>query len=395
MADNPFIAEAPNGHVVAQRMAGPIILGLPFYWLATRAPFSEGFSFVPGGLAASFAMTAAAVLIFQGLRDRVGTWVALGSTLVFALATPTWSVSADQLWTHTVTQLGIAGSIFAASRRSWWLAGAFLAIGILARPHLALIAAIPGVAVAMTRREIGPVLKIGLPSISAMLVLVTWNKWMFGVPGIEGAYVGRTARAMDGFTGSAEWESSAGPLATELINYLGFWVAPDRGVLVWSPMILVLLPALLRSWRSQPMWNRWLLLGGLAYSFAQLRLNYFPGGDAFWGYRHGLELLTCAVPALAVSLPFAGSLARRVLPVVIAGQFAAFSLGSTVTQYFVHIDNVWRDNSLWMLAREQPIAVATWFGFCIGTAIVAAARLQLGLRWPQPVKAIPSSHPRH
>lgn len=391
MASNKFIAEAPNGHVVAQRMAGPVILGVPFYWVLNNSPSPEDFSFVPGGLAASFFMAIASVLLFLSLRHRLGERVAIAATLVFALATPTWSISSEQLWTHTATQLGIAGAAYGAARRSWWLVGVFLGVGMLGRPHIALVAALVGLGVAVSRRDVRPAVQVAVPTLAALGLLAVWNHWMFGVWGIEGAYAGRAEAVVDGFQGSEEFTAPEEGPSTQLINYVGFLIAPDRGLLIWSPMLLVLFPALVRAWRSLPGWSTWMLLGGVLYTVAQLRLNYFPGGDNFWGYRHGLELLTAAAPALALAVPYAGRWARRLLPAVLAAQFAAFALGATISGYFVHIDDVWRDNSLWLLARQQPLVVTVWFALCIGTAAGASVRLRLTSRWPEPTGAVPSA----
>lgn len=391
MASNKFIAAAPNGHLVAQRMAGPVILGIPFYWALNNSPTPEDFSFAAGGLAAAFFMALASVLLFSSLRNLLGGRIATGATLVFALATPTWSISSEQLWTHTVTQLGIAGAAFGASRRSWWVAGAFLGLGMLGRPHLALVAAALGLGVALSRRDVRPALQVAIPTLASLGFLAVWNYWMFGVWGIEGAYAGRTAAVVGGFEGSDEFTPPENGPSSQVVNYLGFLVAPDRGLLIWSPMIVLLLPALVRAWGKLPSWSRWLLVGGVLYTLAQLRLNYFPGGDTFWGYRHGLELLTCAAPAVALALPYAGRVARRLLPAVVAAQFAAFALGSAAWGYFVHIENVWTDNSLWLMARTEPWVVGVWFALCIGVALTVAARLSMTSRWPQPDRAVASA----
>ncbi len=92
-----------------------------------------------------------------------------------------------------------------------------------------------------------------------------------------------------------------------LVNQLGFWVAPDRGIFVWTPATLLLLPALVRSWRRLPDWSTSLVWGGLAYTVMQGVLNRFWGGDVFYGYRLGLEMLACAAPALALSAGAHGS----------------------------------------------------------------------------------------
>ena len=71
------------------------------------------------------------------------------------------------------------------------------------------------------------------------------------------------------------------------------WVSPDRGILVYTPILLVLLPALLRSWRQLPTWTTSLLLAGLAYTIVQAALISFTGGAPI----HGLPL-RAGVPCL-------------------------------------------------------------------------------------------------
>ncbi len=87
---------------------------------------------------------------------------------------------------------------------------------------------------------------------------------------------------------------------------------------MWTPVVLLLLPALRRGWLEIPSWSKLLALGGFVYTCAQLRINYFPGGDGFYGYRHGLELLTCLTPMLAFALPWTRGGVRRLIPVVSA-----------------------------------------------------------------------------
>jgi alpha-1,2-mannosyltransferase len=114
----------------------------------------------------------------------------------------------------------------------------------------------------------------------------------------------------------------------DIVNQLGMWVAPDRGILIWTPVILLLLPALARSWRALPDWSRSLAYGGLVYTIFECSLNTFTGGSDFYGYRYGLEMLACAVPALAMSAPAMGRTARRLLGPLLALQFLAIALGS-------------------------------------------------------------------
>ena len=119
------------------------------------------------------------------------------------------------------------------------------------------------------------------------------------------------------------------------MNHLGFWVSPDRGLFVWTPVVLLLLPALVRSWRSLPDWSRALAMGGLAYTLVQLTFNRFSGGDIFYGYRLGLELLAAVTPALALSSPALGSLGRRLVGPVLGLQLFVIFLGASIDAFFV------------------------------------------------------------
>lgn len=372
MQHNKFISEAANGHIVGQRMAGPVLVGIPFYLLLDRNPSRGGFDLLPGGMAASACTAAAVLLLFLSLRTRLGDRTSFLAALVFAFGTPTWSVSANMLWTHPVTQFGLAGAAYAASRRRAWLAGLFLAVGILGRPHIALVAAILGFGMAISRQHWRPLLEVAVPTVSALGVLLVWNHWMFGVWSIGGAYQGRTEAAVSGFHGSSEWAGSH----AQLVNYLGFFFSFDRGLFVWTPVLLLLLPSVIRSWRDVPSWSKWLALGGVAYSFVQLRVNYFPGGDGFYGYRHGLELLTCLVPLFASSLPRAGVVARFLVPVISALQVAAIGLGAVTESFFVNIDDVWTDNSLWLAIREDPAAVLLWMSLWLLVGLVGSVWLR-------------------
>ena len=304
--DNKWVSEADNGHLVGKRMAGPVLAGIPFYLVLSHNADPETFSFVPGAIAASFWTAGSVVLLFLALRRRLQDDHALLAAAIFAVATPTWSVSANMLWTHTVTQFAIAGTAFASSRRNWWLAGLFMSFGMLGRPHLALVAAAVGLVAAAADKSIKPAVGVAVPTLGSLLFLEGWNKWMFGVWSIGGAYAGKADAAVGGFQGSEEWTGSH----PQLTNYLGFLFSFDRGFLIWTPIVLLFLPAVVRARREIPAWSWGLAVGGICYTIAQLRINYFAGGEGFYGYRHGLEMLTCLVPILAFASPWLGSCPR-------------------------------------------------------------------------------------
>ncbi len=387
--ENKFIGEAPNGHIVGMRMAGPIILGIPFYAVLDHNAAKGAFSLVPGSIAAPACTAAAVLLMFLALRRKVPDVVALVGAVAFAVATPTWSVSANMLWTHPVTQVGIAGAAYAVSRSRWWLAGLFLGVGMLGRPHVAVIAAILGLGLAWSRRTWKPALGMAVPTVAALGALLLWNRWFFGVYSIGGAYGGRVSAAVNGFEGDSMSGTTGGAHA-QLLNYLGFLVAPDRGFLVWSPVLLLLVPAVVRSWRHAPDWTRWLVVGGVAYSFFQLRLDNFIGGDGFYGYRLALELATCLVPVCVLAARDATEPVRRLLAPIVGLQAGAIALGAITEGFYVTTDDVWRDNSLWLALRHYPLIVGAWLLLWVLGAMLVARRVRAA-RTVAPVAPVASS----
>jgi alpha-1,2-mannosyltransferase len=362
VAQDFFISEASNGHVVAMRMAGPVLLGVPAYALLHRDPDPTRFTLTPAGVAASVTTAFSVLLLYLAVRRFVGEAASLAGAAVFALATPTWSVSADGLWTHTLTQFGIAGAAYALSRDRWWLAGVLLGAGMLGRPHLAVVAAIVGLGLAATKRSLLPALGIGIPTLASLGLLAAWNRWMFGSFSVGGAYSGRV-------------EAAANGQAEQWANYLGFLVSPDRGLFVWSPMLIVLGWAMIRHRAALPDWSWLLVLGGVVYSVVQMRINHFAGGDAFYGYRHGLELLTCVAPAGVIAVASAGRRLQAVVALLAGIQFAAISVGAVSDSFLLPLSEAWRSNSFAVAVAHNPLLLGAWTLLCALIAVLLHTRI--------------------
>jgi hypothetical protein len=73
-------------------------------------------------------------------------------------------------------------------------------------------------------------------------------------------------------------------------------VAPNHGILPFSPFLLVLAAGLRPAWRRAPHWVRSSAVGGLLYFVIQMKSEVFDGGVNFWGYRYPLESLTLMAP---------------------------------------------------------------------------------------------------
>lgn len=290
-------------------------------------------SIVPASLTAAFLTACALALLFIALRRHIRDRDAVVATTVLGFCSPVWAISADSMWPHTITILGIAGMVWGASRDRWWWVGVFGGITLWGRMHAAIIVAVLGLGVAVSRRDGRLPIRIGLPSAGLLVACCGWIRWMYGSWSPLGAYDGATVNA-----NAAQYRFS-------IVNQLGMWISPDRGILVWTPLAVLLLPALIRSWTSLPDWSKLLLLGGLGYTVLNSALNTFTGGEFFYGYRYGLEMLACATPALALSARRVGRLARPWLGPVAAIQFIAFMLGATGVAATLPQGEAWERNA--------------------------------------------------
>ena len=355
-----------GGHLVTTRMYGPILAAVPFYWLNSYGEEAD-FSIYRAGMAASVLVAGSVLFLFLAARRRAGDTKALVGAAVFGFATPAWSVGANALWTHPMTMFGLAGAAWAASRDRWWLAGLSLGIGMWARPHIGLVAAILGLGVAWTRRRPLVAVAIGIPTAVSLVILGAWNHYVFGTWNPLGVYAShRVASSVSDLDGQIN----------QFENVAGFLISPDRGLFVWTPLVLVLMPAVVRSWRHVPDWSRWLVVGGVAYVVLQLGLNYYGGSDGFYGYRHGLELLVCITPLYTFALGSAGRSLLRAATLVASLQFAIIWPGAVFETFYVHAFKVWTDNSFWYALRHYPMIFGLSTLVCLLAGAYAACRVR-------------------
>lgn len=304
-----WIGERSDGTLVISRTPGTIAPAVPAYWFTQPESRTDE----PAEFTAALMTAIAVAVLFIVLTRHISRQQALAATAVVAFTTPVWSVSADGMWPHTITALAIAGMAWAADRDRWWSLGALGGLAMWGRPHAAIICAVVGVWIAWRRRDPIIALKAGAAGSVMLTLLAIWNHWFYGTWSPTGL--------RDPMTYSRE-ESLA------VVNQLGLWISPDRGILVWTPIILLLSASVARNWKNLPEWSRALLVGGLIYTIAQGQANKYSGGSAFWPYRLGIEMVLTAAPAFALSITSMGAVARRIWPHVAIVQGAAIFVGA-------------------------------------------------------------------
>lgn len=350
-----WVIERADGEEVIGRSPGAVVGAVPAYALLGRSGFSIG----PGALSAALLAGLAVWLMALALRELVPRRQAALAALVFGLTTPVWSVAANGMWPHTITVLGVCGMAWAAVRERWFLVGVFGGVVLWGRLHAAVIVAVFGLLVGLRRRDARLTTAVAAGSVLLLGIQCAWTRWVYGSWNPLSSYE----------TGA--FEDYAGNHLLDPVNQLGFWVSPDRGLLVWTPVVALLLPALVRSWRELPDWSRALLLAGVAYTVLQGVLNRFSGGDSFYGYRLTLEVLACATPALALSAVRMGRWARAAFGPVLAYQGFTIFAGALNDKLGSPAEEVWRTHSFFSALSPHPGVIVAFLAICVAVGWLA------------------------
>ena len=364
-----WIVTTPTGHEVIGRSPGAVAAAVPSYWL-----LGDAWSPVAGALTASALTATTIVLVHRSLLPHVHPRLALAGAVALGFTTPVWTVAADGTWPHTVTALGIAGMAWAASTGRWWLVGLFGGVVLWGRLHAAVIVAVVGLVLGWRRRDPAVVWRVGLLSAALLALQCVWTRWVYDSWNPLSSY------------DTGPFQEFASDHLVDLVNHAGMWIAPDRGLLVWTPVLLVLAPNALRHWRHLPDWSRALAWGGLVYLLLQGTLNRFSGGDTFFGYRISLELLVAVGPALVLAAPRLGRWGRLVCPPLLGVQFVAMAAGALRPELGMPVSQVWRHNAIIHAVDGNWLALAGLLA-CGALLGVLAARA-FGVRdQPEPVTA--------
>lgn len=283
----PGFAEL-DGRLVVLRFMGVVLIAVPLNFMLAWSDLGPE---QVGALTASIVSAIAVANMGVVLRALTTPRRALLGAIVLAFGTSMWTVASAELWTHGPAAMWLSSGLLFLSRERLFLAGCALAPAILTRSHLAVAIAVIGLWVGWERRSIRPVLALGGPAGTAVVLLVAWNGWYFGEPSIGGSYNGAISSAV------SRWSDGGAGLA---VNIAGTFLSGWCGALVYSPVLLPLLRSLPLGWRSAPAYARGAFLGGIAYLLVQLRIDTFTGGGAFFGNRLIVETLVLSMPLAAV-----------------------------------------------------------------------------------------------
>ena len=287
-------------------------------------------------VAASICVALAVAVAYLTARRYLSRRLALLTAGALGLGTGYWSSASQTLWQSETALLGLSLAVLllgADSSRKGLVAGAAigaaLALALTARPQLAPTVLILLIGVAW-RRPASAAIASTVVAAAVGALAMTNLRW-FGHP--MGALPLLTEV-------NAEIHATGSTFAVWSDGYVGLLISPSRGLLVFSPIVLVAFAgvgaAFRRGLRNPELWC---VLAAAAQFVLYGSYSVWWGGHTF-GPRYMLDVLPVLVPPAALALsrvhsPTWGSIAELAL---------AWSIVVAATGAFCYPNDAWNTN---------------------------------------------------
>lgn len=336
-----FVLDADGNYRSAYSPVGSIaaaVIAWPFAAVGALDPASPDAPILISVLAASLLTAAAVAVSFLTARRYLDRGGAVMVAVGLGLGTGLWSTVSQTLWQHELVVLGLAIAVHVLSTTRLRLHHAVLAgvwLGVACGARLQILPAagllLLGIAVCHGWRIAAAAVT---PVVVALMALTVFNMRVHGhalgaVPLLEALHP-----QVHATVGSFRW-SWDGPA--------GLLVSPNRGLLIFSPVVLVALLGLrhlnVAGWR-QPV--RWCYLAALA------QYGVYAGYSVWWGgHTYGPRYMLDVLPLLVI--PAAAGLAGvRPRSWIAAGSAVAltWSILAAGIGAFVYPAEQWNSNPL-------------------------------------------------
>jgi hypothetical protein len=243
-------------------------------------------------LSASLLAATSGVVLYLALRKVASRSTALAISLIYAMASSTWTISSQALWRQGLSQLSFAFLLWSlltsptARGYPFW-AGFALAVAAANKPAYALFAAL--FFVYFARHERRGLARFSIPLVVIGLLVLAYNQHFFGR--LLGGYPNPIAGAG---TSPAHY-----PYRTTVFGGLaGLLLSPNRGLLIYTPWVIFSLWGAARMWKENTFgWARYVLVGIVAIVLLHAKL-----GSWWAGWCYGPRYLTDILPFLAFLL---------------------------------------------------------------------------------------------
>jgi hypothetical protein len=253
-------------------------------------------------LTASLLTAAAVILVFLSISRLVSMRAALYTAIGLGLGTNYWTIASRTLWQHETVAFGAALALWSWLRPARSLTAVYVLLGAAGlslactcRLQVAPLAFVLllwlGVRAGLTRALVAA----GVVCASIVALFAAQYRW-FGNPLGGFAAMQRVALRPDahGVTGSIS--------LTPWIGALGLLISPSRGLLIFSPIVVLVAAGAWRSVREfRDLRLEWLLAASAVVFLVYASYSIWWGGFTF-GPRYMLDLLVPLAPAAALGV---------------------------------------------------------------------------------------------
>jgi hypothetical protein len=278
-----MVTTGPGGHLVNVVPSAASLLALPVvavFSLFGVQPGDFGTWMEAGMLTAALTAAGSVAVLHRVLTRLTSRRRAALVAATYAFATLEWGVSGQALWQHSGATLALSVALLAFVDGRPTLAGAALASMVAFRPNAAVIFVL---LLPLVGRQARTWARFALGLAPFVVPLLAYNAIAFGSPFHQGY-------------GSGHLRSQLTPdLHAIGEGLLGLVLAPGRGLLVYSPVLVFAAVGLVRSWRI-PLYL-WAGVASGVYVLVAANSTEWYGGQSF-----GPRRLTDALPLLVLLL---------------------------------------------------------------------------------------------
>jgi 4-amino-4-deoxy-L-arabinose transferase and related glycosyltransferases of PMT family len=307
-----------QGHYLSLFPIVTPVLVTPIYILSyilcglLSVPFGGQYLFILAGkTSAACVASLAGVFVYLAGKELFSKKIAVITTVIFAFATSTWSISSQALWQHGMVELLFAALLYLSiknTKQDSWVY--ILAMGIVTgffvfnRPPDAILLIPILFYILWYQRQRIHIYLVG--SLIAGLPFLYYNYTFFG--NVFGGY----SENLSLFA----FNSSFG------IHYLGLLISPNVGLFIYCPVLILSLAGIWVVWKrkNSPIKNV-MLVAGLAVLLEVLLYSFFTLWYSSASFCFGPRFLTGLVPVLCLYIGYflddwfgSGASTHQVLP---------------------------------------------------------------------------------
>lgn len=294
-----------------------------------------------GKLVAAAAAAGSAVFLFLAALSWLSLRASLALALLYGLGTCAWSVSSQILVQHGPAELFLAMGTYCLLRKTpiaSLLAGLAYSGAVACRPTCVLVFAVVAVWLALRDRVRSLALwGFCLGALPVGLLLVCYGWYTFGDPLAAGQLLVGPKVAITKTGDPSLWQT---PFH---VGLAGLLLSPARGLLVYSPVVVVALWGMGRVWRERT----WADLRPVSLAALALFLPAAKRFDWWGGWSYGYRLIMDAVTLLAfLAIPMVAWVCARRWRMAVVGVLSVWSLGTQALGAFAYDVRGW--NGRWV-----------------------------------------------